>query len=306
MGVVGLVLCLAALVVVAGLAPSAAAQGTVPLHSFPTTLTHVVVVVFENAEAKTVLAQGSYFAYLAAHYAYAENDYAICHPSAPNYLALTSGATYSQCGTDAHHTDSVSNVANTASTAHLSWAAYAESMPKPCDLTSSYPYAVKHEPFLFYADVTSNTTRCDAHVLNLTAFGSAANASRLPNYSFVTPNLLDDGHDTNVSYASTWLRGFLGPLVNRSSFAHTAYFVVFDEGTSDLGAGTNATGPTNTTGGGHVYLSIVSPLSVGVGNLSNVTSHYTVLTTIEWLLGLSSTGHHDSASAWPPLRAAFT
>lgn len=285
--------------------PSIAESAPNRAPTFPTQITNVVVIVFENAEASTVLAQGPYFGYLAQHYAYAADDYAICHPSAPNYLALTSGATYSQCGSDAHHVYRASNLANLAARAHRSWAAYAESMPTACDLTNTYPYAVKHEPFLFYGNVLANTSRCTAHVLNFTALQNAVNASRLPNLAFVTPNLRDDGHDTNVSFASAWLHGFLTPLVNRSSFAHTAYFIVFDEGTSNLGAGNSSAGPTNTTGGGHVYLSIVSPLSVGIGNVTNLSSHYTVLTTIEWLLGLPSSGHNDRASLWPPLRAAF-
>src|SRR5579862_8867689 len=78
-------------------APAAVDYST---HTFPTEIHHVVVIVFENTEANTTLSKGSFFHYLSQHYAYLQNDYAICHPSAPNYLALTSGATYSQCGSD--------------------------------------------------------------------------------------------------------------------------------------------------------------------------------------------------------------
>jgi len=179
-------------------------------------------------------------------------------------------------------------------------------MPRPCDLYGAYPYAVKHNPLLFYTDVASNSLRCDAHVTNLSRFYYDINTSQVPAYSFITPNLLDDGHDTNLSYADSWLHGFLTPMVNQSFFAQTAFFIVFDEGTTHAGAGGSYKGPTNSTGGGHVYLSIVSPLSVGVGNISFDASDYSVLTTSEWLLGLGTTGHRDRAYLWPPLRGAFS
>jgi len=275
----------------------------VPL--FPTTISHAVVIVLENSEAANTLAKGPFLDYLATHYAYASQDYAVCHPSAPNYLALTSGATFSQCGTDTYHVFAATNIADELEAKSLTWGTFQESMLLPCDIVSTYPYAVKHDPFVFYKDIVSNTTRCDSHVLNFKAWNSDVNKSAIPNYAFITPNLKDDGHDTNVSYASNWLHGFLTPLVNKTWFAHTAFFIVYDEGTSNLGAGNSATGTTNTTGGGHIYFSVVSPLSVGVGNITNRTTHYSILTTIEWLLGISSTGHHDKASLWPPLKSAL-
>lgn len=289
-----------------GLAPAIHGLAVPDVHRFPTAITNVVVIVFENEEGANVLTAGPFFHYLAAHYAYAANDYAVCHPSAPNYLALTSGATYSQCGSDARHVFTAANLADRLEGAHRSWGAFSGSMPTACDTTSSYPYAVKHNPFLFYDDVVNNTTRCAAHDLSLSAWYLSVNRSAIPNYALIVPNLLDDGHDTNVTYSDLWLRAFLSPLLNATWFNHTAYLITYDEGTTSLGAGTSAAGPTNTTGGGHIYLALVSPLSVGVGNLTNASSHYSVVTTVEWLLGLHSTGHNDRPLAWPPLRAAFT
>jgi phospholipase C len=293
------------MVVGVALVPAIHGLAAPDVHRFPTAITHVVVIVFENKEGANVLSAGPFFHYLAAHYAYASSDYAICHPSAPNYLALTSGATYSQCGSDARQVLTTTNLADRVEGAKLTWGAFSGSMPSACDTTSSYPYAVKHNPFLFYDDVVNNASRCAAHDVSLTAWYQDVNRSTIPNFAFIVPNLLDDGHDTNVSYSDTWLRGFLSPLVNTTWFNHTAFLVTYDEGTSNFGAGTSHVGPTNASGGGHVYLSLVSPLSVGVGNLTNLTSHYSVVTTVEWLLGLHGTGHNDRASSWPPIRAAF-
>jgi hypothetical protein len=306
--VVVLVLLTAGLVVPGPQAPAVSTAYVPPPSSllyFPTRITHVVVIVFENSAASNAFANGSFFRYLAEHYAYATSDYAICHPSAPNYLALTSGATYSQCGSDTHHVYSATNIADELDAKKLTWDGFMESMPKACDTTDSYPYMVKHDPFLFYKDIVNNTARCDAHVLSLNNWTQDVNTSKIPNYSFITPNMKNDGHDTTVSYASNWLHGFLTPLVNDSWFASTAFFITFDEGANNIGAGATSAGPTNSTGGGNIYLSIVGPTSLGVGNLSKLASQYSVMTTIEWLLGLSSTGHQDKTSNWPALKAAF-
>jgi phosphatidylinositol-3-phosphatase len=273
---------------------------------FPTRISHVVVILFENSAASNTIAKGSFFRYLAGKYAYVTSDYAICHPSAPNYLALTSGATYSQCGSDNHHVYNATNIADELTSKGRTWDAFAESMPKACDVNDSYPYMVKHEPFVFYKDIVDNATRCDAHVLPLTSWTADVNSSSIPNYSFITPNMKDDGHDTNVSYASSWLHTFLTPLVNKTWFASTAFFITFDEGSTNTGAGSSSKGPTNSTGGGNIYLAIVGPTSLGVGNITGLSSQYSVMTTIEWLLGLPSTGHHDVGTSWPALKTAFT
>jgi acid phosphatase len=48
--------------------------------------------------------------------------------------------------------------------------------------------------------------------------------------SFITPNMTDDGHDTDVTFAANWARGFLTPLLNNSYFMNNTLVVLtFDE-----------------------------------------------------------------------------
>lgn len=66
-------------------------------------LAHTVVIVFENHERSDILGSGAAptFEHLASTYAQATADYAVAHPSLPNYLALVSGSTHgvnSDCG----------------------------------------------------------------------------------------------------------------------------------------------------------------------------------------------------------------
>lgn len=269
--------------------------------TFPTPIRHVIVIPFENAVASTVLKNGPFFRYLAEQYTYADHYYAICHPSAPNYLALTSGKDW-QCGSDGYKVYQSANLGSLLAAANLTWGAFMDSMPAPCATTDSYPYAVKHNPFVYYGNIVGNKSLCDAHVLPLSAWNATVASGTLPNFSFITPNLLNDGHDTSVSYADSWLRGFLGPDLNASWMNNTVIFVTYDEGYLPGGAPDNS--GFNGTAGGHVYLSAISPWVRTNGSYPLDASHYNLLSTIEWLLGLPSTGHNDSA-AFPAMKGLF-
>src|SRR5690348_16725451 len=65
---------------------------------FPTPIRHVVVIFLENTEANTTLAGAPYQSYLASHYAYAGQFYAVHHYSLPDYLAATSGVVKTPSG----------------------------------------------------------------------------------------------------------------------------------------------------------------------------------------------------------------
>jgi hypothetical protein len=56
----------------------------------------------------------------------------------------------------------------------------------------------------------------------LTSFAADMNASALPQWTFVTPNMVDDGHDTSVDYAAQWLQYWLvSPLTSKTSTTMT-------------------------------------------------------------------------------------
>ncbi len=52
----------------------------------------------------------------------------------------------------------------------------------------------------------------------------------MPAYSFYTPNINNDGHSTNVSFAGTWLDGFFSSYLANATFMQNALVLVtFDE-----------------------------------------------------------------------------
>jgi phosphatidylinositol-3-phosphatase len=62
--------------------------------------------------------------------------------------------------------------------------------------TVSDKYAAKHNPFVYFHSILDDRSRCDAHVVNLDKLpADLRSADTTPNYSFITPNLCNDGHD---------------------------------------------------------------------------------------------------------------
>jgi hypothetical protein len=57
--------------------------------------------------------------------------------------------------------------------------------------------------------------------------------------------------------------------------------------------------------GGPVYFAAVSPFTEGTGPFTPDSSHYNLLSTTEWLLGLNSTGHNEASGAFPPMKGLF-
>jgi len=278
---------------------SGAGPSVAPLVTFPTAIKHVFIVVLENANRSTTLSNGPFESSLQTKYAYDSKYYGICHPSAPNYLAMTSGKTY-QCGSDNYNTYASTNLGYLAQQAGLSWGAFMESMPKACDTTTVSPYAVKHNPFVYYTDIVKNSTICNNHVLNFTSWSSDVSAGTIPNLGFFTPNLKNDGHDTGVAYADSWLKGWLSPLMNASFFQSSVFFITYDEA-----EGNNNNAGYNGTAGGNVYFAAVSPFAKKAYDLKSDASHYNLLETAEWLLGLGNTGNNDSSSKFAPMKSLF-
>ena len=258
---------------------------------------HVVLILMENHALYQVDQGGAYEHYLAAKYAAATHYYAICHPSVPNYLAMTSGATH-QCGTDNYAMYNATDVGDLLDRAGLSWGSYLESMPSACDTSSTNMFNTHHDPFIAYHDVVTNTSRCASHVQNSRVFNSSVRNGTLRNYSIYLPNMNDDCHNTPMPVCDSWLKRFLGPILNSTRPAqeamvdHTVFFVLYDESISN-----DSTGYLGAVGG-HIYLTAISPWSNAL-TLARNASHY------DLLMGLGNCGGHDGTAAHPAMKALF-
>jgi len=168
--------------------------------------------------------------------------YANVNPSLPNYLALSGGTTFGCTGNTNPNTGcataawNASNIVDRVLAAGLTFKAYMESMPSNCYGSDSGPYAVRHNPFVYYNDIVSNSTRCDRVVPAGTA-GSALltdllSTSTASNYMWMTPDVCNDMHDCTISVGDAYLSVLVPAILATPVFAteRAALFVVFDEG----------------------------------------------------------------------------
>ena len=193
-------------------------------------------------------------------------------------------------------------------------------------------YATRHDPFVYFHSVIDEAAYCDAHVVALGTPGgqmpAAAlkgetglatdleHAGRTPAFSFITPNLCEDGHDfpctnqTGGTSALADIDGFLEtwiPKIEASkAYQHGGLIeVTFDESDgpeSDSSAccgeepGPGSPDPgISGPGGGRVGAVLISPKIAPGTVVTTEYNHYSSLGSWEQLFGLPALA--DAASA---------
>lgn len=240
---------------------------------------HFIVVVLENRELGEVIGMGSapYLNALSREGALATDYHAVSHPSLPNYIALLAG---NPLGIESDCTECQPHGATLVDQlegAHLDWGAYMEGMPAPCYAGSSVGgYAKKHNPFMYFTQIARNPARC-RKVVPLTRLSGDLRSGRLPAFTWITPNLCDDGHDCPVASADRFM-GRLAPYLLRSLGPHGVLAVVWDEGTGNSGC---CGGPSGGPSGGRVALILAGPQVRAGYRLGTPADHYSLLRLID-------------------------
>ena len=233
------------------------------------------VIVLENKEYTSVIGNSDapYLNALAKRSALLTSYYAITHPSLPNYIALTSGGTH---GITRNCTDcrvSSPSLPGQMSEKHITWRAYIEGVPTVCSpVASDGRYAKKHNPFVYFDDVTTHRDRC-ANVVPLSRWRDDDDARFL----WITPDLCSDMHDCSVATGDRFMRKWV-PRMLRTLGPHGLLFVTFDEGSSDDGCCALARG-------GRITTIVTGPLA-RPGTYDRPADHYSTLRLIEDLFGL--------------------
>jgi phosphatidylinositol-3-phosphatase len=245
-----------------------------------------------------------------------------------------------ESGTGCVYPAEVQTIGNQLSAVKRSWKAYMEDMgndPNRETAACGHPalettdetqkaeagdgYASRHDPFVYFHSVIDEQKFCDEHVV---ALGSPtgqmpaaalrgerglatdlATAARTPEFSFVTPNLCNDGHDypcTNQpsgasaladidAFLETWVPLITGsPAYQRNGLLE----IVFDEAASSEaescceempGPGSPLPGVVGP-GGGRIGAVLLSPF-IKPGTISATEyNHYSSLASWETLFGL--------------------
>lgn len=234
---------------------------------------HVFLIVMENHSADEALA-GSFTASLASRYGVAANYHAVAHPSVPNYLALTSGSTWGITD-DSYHVLPQSDIGSQLTKAGVTWRAYMEGLGDAGCLNSPVPYDPGHNPFAFYGG------QCPPNVVPLTQLAGDLSAST-PRFVWITPDRCHDTHDCTVAAGDDWLRQEVALITASAAWkSGGVLFITWDE---DDGSADNR------------VLSLVVAQGVSHRSSAKRYTHYSLLATVEDLLGVGRLGQAASAT----------
>lgn len=203
------------------------------------------------------------------------------HPSEPNYLWLEAGTNFGifdDNPPDINHQSSSLHLVSLLDHAHIAWKSYQEDIPgNVCPLTSTGLYAPKHNPTVYFDNVTDTnnpgSTYCITHERPYTELPENLQKNTVARYNFITPNLCNDMHDVcaplnnSVQQGDAWLAKQI-PLILASQAYKSGgiIFIAWDEGEGSDGP---------------IGMLVLSPLAKGHGYSNNI--HYTHSSTLRTL-----------------------
>ena len=259
--------------------------------------------------------------------------YATSHESLGNYIAMVSGQPANPV-TQADCVGDYENVTHpTVEAAGLTWKGYMEAMARPCQhpvlgqadpnvvASATSLYATRHNPFVYFQAVTGSAN-CTTDDVPLTQLGpDLAETSTTPNFSIITPNLCDDGHDATCAaggpagYAgiNTFLETWVPKILDAPAFKKNGLLLItFDEaeasGTLEddtaccdeppsISASGTQTGMPGVggPGGGRIGMLAISPFIAPGSTTATPYNHFSMLRSLEDIFGLPHLGEAAAA-----------
>jgi hypothetical protein len=205
--------------------------------------------------------------------------------------------------------------------------------------TTNDGYATRHDPFVYFHDVVDHHAYCRHHVVALgTTHGGLPqgakkgqtglatdlkHASTTPAYSFITPNLCNDGHDypcrtgqksrgSAQADIDHWLKVWVPRILHSPAYRKNGLIeITFDESdgpqsdsTACCGEGVDPNTPTGDAGetgpgGGRIGALLISPFLKAGTSSTHPYNHYSTLATFETIFGLKKLGYAQTAHTFP-------
>lgn len=264
---------------------------------------HIILIVLENEDYETVIGNSHmpFFNALAKQNVLLLNDFAVRHPSLPNYIALMSGNTHNITSDCTDCFVNAPNLADLIENSGRTWKAYEEDMPSPCYIGNSGDYAQKHNPLIYFDSIRLNPTRCQRSIVPIAQLDSDLTANQLPNFSFIMPNLCNSGHDCSLDVADKWVNAMVTKLQDSTALGQKSLIIItFDEGNSKSTASCCG---MSAKAGGRIATVLISPLAKPGFTDGTPISHYGLLKTIllSWNLpDLGNTKNTDTQAITQP------
>ena len=210
------------------------------------------------------------------------------HPSEPNYLWLEAGTNfgiYNDNPPSVNHQSTTMHLVTLLKNANISWKSYQESISgKDCPLTNEGLYVPKHNPMVFFDDVTNTndpqSAYCIAHDRPYSELATDLQNNTVAQYNFITPNVCDDMHDScaplydPVKQGDTWLSQNLPTILNSQAYQKGGIiFITWDEA---------------AVGDGPIGMIVLSPDAKGGGYSNTIYyTHSSTLRTVEEIFGVT-------------------
>lgn len=179
-------------------------------------------------------------------------------------------------------------------------------------------YATRHNPFMYFHWIIDQRAYCAAHVVSLRPLaGDLRRISTTPDYSWISPNTCDDGHDIprcqdgqrgGLPRVNDFLKRWIPRIMNSTAYRQNGLIVII---TDESGHDTNATAccgeedglgfddPSHPNmnepglygpGGGRVGAVLLSKY-IRPGTVSTRDyNHYSLMRSVEDLFGLAHLG----------------
>ncbi|MEX1008580.1 MAG: alkaline phosphatase family protein [Acidimicrobiia bacterium] len=249
-----------------------------------------------------------------------------------DFVSTGMGALGQVLGDGCVYPTSVKTIADQLTAKKLTWKGYMEDMgnsptePKTCrhpeigakDTTlvakADDGYATRHNPFVYFHSIIDSPI-CNTNVVPLDRFeADLASVKTTPNFSMITPNLCNDGHDATcpggilggLVASNAWLEQWVPKILASPAFKKDGLLIVtFDEAefigaSADATSCCNAPKPPNVEnasaippgpGGGRVGAVLVSPFIKPGSTNDTPYNHYGLLCSMEDVFGLKHLGY---------------
>jgi phospholipase C len=211
-------------------------------------------------------------------------------PSLPNYLWLEAGDAFgitNDAPPRVHHQRTTAHLVTRLAQAGLSWISYQEDISgTECPLTATGLYRPKHNPMVYFDDVTdANDPRsayCIAHVRPYHELARDLARNTVANYNFITPNLCHDMHDCDLRTGDAWLAQEVPKILASQAYqAGGVLFITWDEGSPQLFALWRRRGRP-------IGMIMLSPYAKGHGYANTIPyTHGSTLRTIQRIFGVT-------------------
>lgn len=206
---------------------------------------------------------------------------------------------------------------------HLRWKGYLEDMTRSCQhprrdtrdntqqATDTDYYAARHNPFVYFSSITGHPKYCRKHVVKLSALRhDLRRSSHTPNLAYITPDLCNDGHDSDcgdgrpggLRSVNAFMKRWVPRILHSPAFRKNGVLIITSDesdgpqsdATACCGEGASANSPLPGIvgpGGGRIGALVLSKFVKPNTSNSTPYNHYSLLASMEEIFGLRKLGY---------------